>query len=60
MDDGVRASLEVECMEPCLVYHAIPGIARIVHYDVDFAIAELCRLLYQCLDICIVEHVTWD
>ncbi len=36
----------------------VPGIAGIVHDDVDLSISKFRSLLNQSLKICIIEHVT--
>jgi hypothetical protein len=36
----------------------IPGVARVVHDDVDLSIAKFRSLLNQCLEVCVIEHVT--
>jgi hypothetical protein len=43
-----------------LVDHAVPGVASVVDDDVDLAIAELCGLLDQRLEVFVVEHVAWS
>jgi hypothetical protein len=40
-----------------LVNHAVPGVACVVDDDVDFAVAELCGLLDERLEVFVVEHV---
>jgi hypothetical protein len=39
---------------------AVPGVAGIVHDDMDLAIAKLGGLLNQSLKVCVVKHVTRD
>src|SRR5271155_3681386 len=41
-----------------LMDDTIPGVARIVHDDVDLSIAKFGSLFNQSLKICVIEHVT--
>jgi hypothetical protein len=41
------------------VDHAVPGVACVVDDDVDFAVAEVCGLLDERVEVCVVEHVSW-
>ena len=41
------------------VDHAVPGVACVVDDDVDLAVAELCGLLDERLEVFVVEHVAW-
>lgn len=41
------------------VDHAVPGVTGVVYDDVDFAVAELCGLLDERLEVFVVEHVAW-
>jgi len=43
-----------------LVDHAVPGVACVVDDDVDFAVAEVCGLLDERVDVLVVEHVSGD
>lgn len=38
----------------------IPGVAGIIHNNMDLAIAKLSCLLDKLVDVLIVEHVTWN
>ena len=49
-----------EIIETNLVDHAIPGVACVVDDDVDLAVAEVCGLLDQRIDVFVVEHVSGD
>jgi hypothetical protein len=42
------------------VDHAVPGVACIVDDDVDFAVAEVCGLLDERVQVFVVEHVSWS
>lgn len=39
--------------------HSVPGIACVVDDDVDLAVAEVCGLLDEGLEVFVVEHVAW-
>lgn len=43
-----------------LVNHSIPSVARIVHNDVDLAIAEISCLLDQLVNVRITQHIAWN
>ena len=40
--------------------HAVPGVACVVDDDVDLAVAEVCGLLDERVDVFVVEHVSGD
>ena len=42
------------------VDHAVPGVACVVDDDVDLAVAKVCGLLDERVDVCVVEHVSRD
>jgi hypothetical protein len=43
-----------------LVDHAVPGVARIVDYDVDLSAAKLGCFANERLDVSVVEYVAGD
>ena len=43
-----------------LVDHAVPSVACVVDDDVDLAVAEVCGLLDERVDVFVVEHVSGD
>lgn len=40
--------------------HAVPGVACVVDDNVDLAVAEVCGLLDERVDVLVVEHVSGD
>jgi len=56
-----RAAVQVDDRVPllvgCAVDHSVPREACVVHDDVDLAVAELCRLLDQLVDVGVDEDV---
>jgi hypothetical protein len=42
-----------------LVDHTVPSVTCIIDDDVDLAVAELCGLLDERVEVFVVEHVAW-
>ena len=58
---GARWDILVGCSTGTyLVDHAVPGVACVVDDDVDLAVAEVCGLLDERVDVFVVEHVSGD
>lgn len=61
VDDAWKTIL-VSAPQPSLVvgvFLTIPSETRVVHDDMDLAIAKLCRLFDKIIDVVIVENVAW-
>jgi hypothetical protein len=55
LQDGTRR----EDSKTDLVDHAVPSVTCIVDDDVDLAVAELCGLLDEGVEVFVIEHVAW-
>ena len=48
------------CLVPYLVDHAVPGVACVVYDDVNLAVAEVCGLLDERVDVLVIKHISGD
>lgn len=39
------------------MYHAVPGVAGVVNYDVDLAVSKLRCFLHELVDVFVVQHI---
>lgn len=39
------------------MYHAVPGVAGVVNYDMDLPVSKIRSFLHELVDVVVVQHI---